>query len=170
MNKRLIAILVMILTTGLVITGCIASPEPTPTTVTNAAPDFQLQNLDGQSITLSDLKGKPVILNFWATWCGPCAFEMPYIQEIYDERSGEGLMVLAINWGESASQVEQFMQNHNLSIPVLLDTKKVVAQKYGIRAFPTTFFIDKDGIIQDKVIGAFPTKKAMESRLSQIMP
>jgi peroxiredoxin len=62
------------------------------------------------------------------------------------------------------------MQNHNLSIPVLLDTERVVSWKYNIKAFPTTFFIDKDGIIQDKVIGAFPTKKAMESRLSQIMP
>lgn len=170
MNKRLIAILVMMLTTGLVITGCTASPEPTPTTITNAAPDFQLQNLDGQSITLSDFRGKPVVVNFWATWCGPCAFEMPFIQEIYDERSGEGLIVLAINVGESASEVEQFMQNHNLSIPVLLDTDRAVSWKYNIRAFPTTFFIDKDGIIQDKVIGAFPTKKVLEDRLSKIMP
>ena len=169
MNKRLIAILVMILTTGLVITGCTAGPEPTAT-VGNVAPDFQLQNLDGQSITLSGLKGNPVLINFWATWCGPCASEMPYIQEIHNEWSDKGLIVLAINWAESASEVEQFLQAHNLSLQVLLDTNKVVAQKYGIRAFPTTFFIDKDGIIQDKVIGAFPTKKAMESRLSQIMP
>jgi len=176
MNKRLIAILGMILTTGLVITGCTttsssnSSSEPTPTAVTNAAPDFQLQNLDGQSITLSDFRGKPVVVNFWATWCGPCAFEMPFVQEIYDERSGEGLIVLAINVGESASEVEQFMQNHDLSIPVLLDTDRAVSWQYNIRAFPTTFFIDKDGIIQDKVIGAFPTKKALESRLSEIMP
>jgi len=169
MNKRLIAILVVILTAGLVITGCTADSEPTAT-VSNVAPDFQLQNLDGQSISLSDFKGNPVLINFWATWCGPCAFEMPYIQEIYDERSGEGLIVLAINVGESASQVEQFMQSRNLSIPVLLDTERVVSRKYGIRAFPTTFFVDKDGIMQVKVIGAFPDKTAIESRLSEIMP
>ena len=169
MNKRLIAILVVILTAGLVITGCTAGSEPTAT-VGNVAPDFQLQNLDGQSITLSDLKGNPVLINFWATWCGPCVSEMPHLQEIHNEWSDRGLIVLAINWGESASEVEQFLQAHNLSLPVLLDTKKVVAQKYGIRAFPTTFFINKDGIIQVKVIGAFPDKAAIESRLSGIMP
>jgi peroxiredoxin len=169
MNKRLIAILVVILTAGLVITGCTAGPEPTAT-VGNVAPDFQLQNLDGQSITLSSLKGNPVLINFWATWCQPCASEMPYLQEIHNEWSDKGLIVLAINWGESASEVEQFLQAHNLSLPVLLDTKKVVAEKYGIRAFPTTFFINKDGIIQAKIIGAFPDKAAIESRLSGIMP
>jgi len=169
MNKRLIAILVVILTAGLVITGCTAGSEPTAA-VGNVAPDFQLQNLDGQSITLSGLKGNPVLINFWATWCQPCVSEMPHLQEINNEWSDKGLVVLAINWGESAAQVEQFLQAHNLSLPVLLDTKKVVAQKYGIRAFPTTFFIDKDGIIQVKVIGAFPDKAAIESRLSEIMP
>jgi peroxiredoxin len=78
--------------------------------------------------------------------------------------------MLAVNVGDSPSEVEQFLQNHNLSLPVLLDTKKVVAQKYSIRAIPTTFFIDKDGIIQVKVIGAFPNKAAIESRLNEIMP
>ena len=171
MNKRLIAILVVILTAGLVITGCIAGAEPSTTAIVGkAAPDFQLQNLDGQSITLSSLRGNPVLINFWATWCQPCASEMPYLQEINNEWSDKGLIVLAINWGESASQVEQFTQAHNLSLQVLLDTKKVAANKYGIRAFPTTFFIDKDGIIQAKIIGAFPTKAAIESRLSGIMP
>ena len=170
MNKRLIAILAVILTAGLVITGCIAGAEPTTAIVGKAAPDFQLQNLDGQSVTLSGLRGSPVIINFWATWCQPCASEMPYLQEINNEWSDKGLIVLAINWGESASQVEQFTQAHNLSLQVLLDTKKVAAEKYGIRAFPTTFFIDKDGIIQVKIIGAFPNKAAIESRLSGIMP
>ena len=169
MNKRLIAILVMILTSGLLIIGCATSSEPIAA-VGNAAPDFQLQNLDGQSITLSDLKGKPVLINFWATWCGPCVSEMPYIQEIHEEWSGKGLAMLAVNVGDSPSEVEHFLQNHNLSLPVLLDTKKVVAQKYNIRAFPTTFFLDKDGIIQVKVIGAFPNKAAIESRLNEIMP
>lgn len=169
MNKRLIAILVVILTAGLVITGCTAGSEPIAA-VGNVAPDFQLQNLDGQSITLSDLKGNPVLVNFWATWCGPCVSEMPYIQEIHEEWSDRGLMVLAINIGDSAAEAEQFLHDHNLSLPVLLDTKKVVAQKYNIRAIPTTFFIDKDGIVQVKVIGAFPDKAAIESRLGEIMP
>ena len=169
MNKLLTAILVTILTTGLLITGCTAGSEPIAT-VGEAAPDFELQNLDGQSISLSNLKGKPVLVNFWATWCSPCVSEMPYIQEIHDEWSGSGLMVLAINMGDSPPAVEQFLQEHNLSLPVLLDTKKNVAQRYGIRAIPTTFFIDKDGIVQVKVIGAFPSKAAIESRLNDIMP
>jgi len=169
MNKMLTAILVMILTSGLLITGCSAGSEPTAT-VGKAAPDFELQNLDGQSISLSDLKGKPVLINFWATWCGPCVFEMPYLQEIHDEWSGKGLMVLAINRGESSSKVEQFLQSNNLSLPVLLDTKLDVFRRYNIRSIPTTFFIDKDGIIQVKVIGAFPNKEAIENRLSKIMP
>ena len=169
MNKMLTAILVMILTSGLLITGCAGGSEPTAT-VGKAAPDFELQNLDGQSISLSDLKGKPVLINFWATWCGPCVSEMPYLQEIHDEWSGKGLVVLAINIGDSSSEAEQFLQNHNLSLPVLLDTGKVVAQRYNIRGIPTTFFIDKDGIIQEKIIGAFPNKEAIENRLSKIMP
>jgi len=170
MNKMLKVILVTILTSGLLITGCSAGSEPSTATVGEAAPSFTLQNLDGQSISLNDLKGKPVLVNFWATWCGPCVSEMPYIQEIYGEWSGKGLVVLAINIGDSSSEAEQFLQNHNLSLPVLLDTNKAVARRYNIRGIPTTFFIDKDGIIQEKIIGAFPNKEAIENRLSKIMP
>ena len=169
MNKLLAAILVTIVTTGLLITGCTAGSEPIAT-VGKAAPNFELQNLDGQLISLSSLKGKPVLGNFWATWCGPCGSEMPYLQEIHEDWSDSGLMVLAINTGDSASEAEQFLQDHNLSLPVLLDTKNVVAPKYGIRYIPTTFFIDKDGIVRNKVIGAFPSKAAIESRLDEIVP
>ena len=170
MNKLLTAMLVTVLTTGLLITGCAADSESSVATVGKAAPNFELQNLDGQSISLSSLKGRPVLVNFWATWCSPCVSEMPYIQEIHEDWSDSGLMVLAINTGGSASEVEQFLQEHNLSLPVLLDTKNVVAPKYGIRYIPTTFFIDKDGIVRNKVIGAFPSKAAIESRLDEIMP
>lgn len=169
MNKRLKVILVMILTSGLLITGCATGSEPTAA-VGKAAPDFELQNLDGQSISLSELKGKPVLINFWATWCRPCVFEMPYLQQIHEEWSDKGLVVLAINIGDSSTEVEGFLQNHNFSLPVLLDTTEVVAQKYGIRPIPTTFFIDKDGIVRNKIIGAFPSKAAIESRLNEIMP
>ncbi len=199
MKKTLTIILPIILTLGLVITSCSLAPEPTPAPIPELeptpepapspeptpeppptpepepepepalAPDFQLPNLEGQTISLSDLKGKPVLLNFWSTRCNPCVAEMPYLQEIYDEWSGKGLMLLAINGGESSSTVKGFMQNHNLSLPVLLDTELVAFQRYNIVGIPTTFFIDKDGVIQEKIIGAFPNKAEIEKRLSKIV-
>ena len=170
MNKMLKVIMLIVLTSGLIITGCSCGSEPQEARVGSQAPDFQLNNLDGHSISLSDLRGKPVFINFWATWCSPCRSEMPYIQEIYEEWSGKGLVVLAINIGESPSQVEEFMESQNLSFPVLLDTGKNIAQKYNIQGIPTSFFVDKDGVVQEKIIGAFPSKAAIEKSLSKIIP
>jgi len=173
MTKRvkvmLVITLVSVLTSGLVMAGC-SSSSTQGVEVGDLAPDFQLQNLDGQTISLGNLRGKPVLINFWATWCGPCRGEMPYIQEIYEEWTNKGLVVLTINMGESSSKAEEFRQSYNLSFTVLLDTKQDVAQKYNIQYIPTTFFLDKDGIIQDKVIGAFQNKTQIENKLSKIMP
>jgi len=95
---------------------------------------------------------------------------MPYIQQVYNEWHGKGLVVLAINIGESTSQIEEFMQSQGLSLPVLLDTRGSIAQRYNIMGIPTTFFIDKEGIIQEKIIGAFQNKAQIEKRLSKIIP
>lgn len=170
MLKVIMLIMLIMLTSGLIITGCSCGSEPREARVGSQAPDFQLNNLDGQSISLSDLRGKPVFINFWATWCPPCRSEMPYIQEIYEEWSGKGLVVLAINMGEKPPQVEEFMESQDLSLPVLLDTRGKVAQKYNIQFIPTSFFIDKDGVIAEKIIGAFPSKAAIEKSLSKIIP
>lgn len=169
MSKTLRVILAL-LTLGLLITSCAGGSGPQTATVGQPAPDFKLQNPDGESISLSDFKGKPVLINFWASWCAPCVSEMSYLEEIYDEWSDKGLMLLAINNGESSATVESFLQDNNLSFPVVLDTKAVIVRKYNIQFLPTTFFIDKDGIIQEKVIGAFPSKAAIEKRLSKIIP
>ncbi len=170
MNKAPKTILLIILLLVLLVTGCSARSESPGVRVGELAPGFQLQNLDGQAISLVDLRGKPVLLNFWATWCPPCRDEMSYLQQIYEEWSGKGLMLLAIDIGESPAKVESFLQTHNLSLPVLLDDKQVVAQKYSITGIPTTFFIDKDGIIQGKIVGAFPSKEAIERYLAKIVP
>jgi len=188
MNRVLKAILPVILTLVLLVTGCSAGSEPldgegttipdgeSPTApvegtqIGNLAPDFQLQNLDGQTVFLGDLRNKPVLINFWATWCPPCRGEMSYIQEIYEEWSDKGLVLLAINIGESSSKAEEFLQSNNLSFTVLLDTKQAIAQRYHITGIPTTFFIDKDGIIQGKVIGAFQNKTQIEDGLTKIIP
>ena len=169
-------ILVIILALGLIIAGGSAgcSPEgPAPgPQVGKPAPNFQLPNLGGQSVSLSDFQGKPVLINFWASWCPPCRIEMPYIQEVFEEWSGQGLVVLAINIGESSSKVKEFMENHALSFPVLLDMQGKVAEQYNVLIWgiPTTFFIDKDGIIQAIRVGIFPNKAAIEKSLNKIIP
>ena len=170
MNRMLMTIVLIILTSGLLITGCSAGSNQEGTQIGSSAPDFRLQNLDGQAVSLSDLRGKPVMLNFWATWCPPCRSEMPFLQQIYEEWSDKGLVLLAIDIGEGPSQIKEFLEANNLSLPVLLDSDKSVAQRYNITGIPATFFIDKDGIIQEKIIGAFPSKGAIEKYLNSIIP
>ena len=164
--KILTAISGLILTTVLLVAGC-SSQAPQ---VGELAPDFQLPNLEGQSISLSDFRGEPVLVNFWASWCGPCIYEMPFIQEVYEEWSASGLVVLAINKGESLSTAKDFMQSNNYSFPVLLDISQDVALEYNIWGIPTTFFIDRDGIIQATKVGAFSSKAEIEMMLSEIIP
>jgi len=169
MNRILKVILVTIFVLGSLTTACQSNgvPDEAPQ-AGKPAPQFQLANPDGQLVSLSDLRGKLVLINFWASWCGPCRQEMPYIQQIYNEWQAKGMVLLAINIGESPSQVEEFMQSQGLSFPVLLDTEGKVAGQYGIRAIPTSFFIDRDGIIQDMKVGAFQSTAEIESSLSKL--
>jgi peroxiredoxin len=124
------------------------------------APDFTLKSLDGQTVSLRDFRGKTVLLNLWATWCGPCLSEMPFLQEVSEDPdwAERGLKVLAVNLGESSAAVRQFMDENRLSFRVLLDTENEVGVRYNARYIPTTFFIDKNGIIRDIKIGAFAGK------------
>jgi cytochrome c biogenesis protein CcmG/thiol:disulfide interchange protein DsbE len=171
MNKTLIKILLVtlaLLTPALLIPGC-ASSSSSAATVGQPAPAFTLSDIDGNSISLTDFAGKPVLINFWNTGCPPCRDEIPYLQQVYDENIGTELVMLTINIGESADTVKDFFQDRNLSLPVLFDTDITVARTYGVLGIPTTFFIDKEGIIRAKVIGAFPGKSAIYSRLSEIM-
>lgn len=135
----------------------------------NLAPDFQLKGLDGKIYTLSGFRGRPVLINFWATWCGPCRGEMPYLEEVYRDWKEKGLVFLAVNIGESASDVREFMDRYGLTMPVLMDTSRAVAGKYNITGIPTTYFIDSDGIIQNKVAGAFPNKASIEKYLGKLV-
>ena len=134
------------------------------------APDFQFKDPEGRASSLGELKGKPVLLNFWATWCGPCVHEMPFIQEIYDEWSDKGLVILAIDVGESSATVKRFLQEHGFSFPVILDTGKIVAAKYNIRGYPTTFLINQDGEIVGYKVGAFRSKEEIESGIRVVLP
>jgi peroxiredoxin len=168
MAKKPIMMLVSVLAAGLILAGCATTSQGTG--AGSQAPDFQLPDLDGNVVSLSGLRGSPVLLNFWASWCGPCREEMPYIQQIHEEWSGRGLVVLTVNLGENADDVREFMEEFDLTFPALLDTETSLAETYNVGGIPTTYFIDKEGIIRERKIGAFPSAEVIEQSLSKIMP
>jgi cytochrome c biogenesis protein CcmG/thiol:disulfide interchange protein DsbE len=169
---RITNVLVMIamLVSLWIIAGCSDNTEPNAVPAPlpgNSAPNFELQSLDGKTVSLGGLRGQPVMLNFWATWCGPCRIEMPFIQEVFNDPDWKehGLVILAVNAGESASAARKFMESNNLSFKVLLDAEKEVMMMYNISGIPTTYFIDKDGIIRDVKIGLFQSKAEIDWRI-----
>ncbi|MGP7815891.1 peroxiredoxin family protein [Niallia sp. 01092] len=118
------------------------------------APDFSLKNLAGDTVKLSDYRGKKVMLNFWATWCPPCKQEMPTIQQFFKE-SGNKVVILAVNI-DGTEDVVDFVNNRHLTFPILLDEKDKVNELYKIITIPTTFFIDENGVIKQKYYSAMP--------------
>jgi peroxiredoxin len=118
------------------------------------APNFSLPELDGQMVSLTDYRGKVVLLNIWATWCPPCVEEMPSMEKLYQELKGEGFEILAVSIDESGAQdVLPFMKKHKLSFPALIDLKVTIKDLYQTTGVPESFIIDKDGILIEKVIG-----------------
>jgi len=133
--------------------GSKAAPEIRPE-VGHLAPDFTLPSLDGQTVRLSDLRGKAVLLNFWATWCAPCRLEMPTIDKAYQEYKSRGLEILAVSLDAgSNSVVKNFMQELKLDFPVLLDPNMEVLRLYRQFSIPATFLIDKQGIVRHRELG-----------------
>jgi len=115
--------------------------------------NFTLPLLAGGNITLSSYRGKVVILNFWATWCQPCRTEMPSMETLYQRFSAQGLEILAVDIGEEAASVLQYISRAGYNFPVLLDRARKVSSNYGIEAIPTTYIIDREGKIIGRVIG-----------------
>lgn len=126
------------------------------------APDFELTDLQGNKVKLSDYKGKGVFLNFWGTWCKPCQREMPYMQKQYEEYRKQGVEILAVNVGESNVSVSNFAKRYHLTFPIPLDSSREVTKAYGIGPIPTTFLVDKDGTIIEKTSESLPNKTIKE--------
>jgi peroxiredoxin len=156
---RFLLIAALLLMGLLSLSGCSgespSTPPAGPVAVGQPAPDFTLSDLNGQSYTLSQLRGKVVIVNFWATWCPPCRAEMPSMERLHRELSGQGLVMLAVNIERDGRKtVPKFLGASPHSFPVLLDDQETVQRRYGVNKFPESFIIRKDGVIDDKVIGA----------------
>ncbi len=134
----------------------------------NRAPPFTLQDLDGDEVKLSDLRGKIVMVNFWFVACGPCKDEMPHIQAVSDNRSADELAILGINQIDDADTMRSFMDTEELTFTTLVDSEETVHSAYNISAAPTTFFIDTEGIIRKVQVGPFASQEEIESILDSL--
>lgn len=127
--------------------------EVTPNNIKTKAIDFSLKDLNGNELSLSDLKGKKVFLNFWATWCPPCKAEMPDIEKLYQETKDSELVIVSVEIGEPLNTVKSFIDSNKYNFKVLIDPDQSVATKYNITSIPTSYFIDEDGNIVSKHVG-----------------
>lgn len=134
------------------------------------APDFELVTLKGESVKLSDYKGKKVILNFWATWCPPCKAEMPHMQKFYEENKEDGIDILAVNLTDmdnGKKSIESFVKDYELTFEIPLDQKGVIGRQYQAFTIPTSYMIDTKGVISNKIVG--PMDEEMMKSLTDEM-
>ncbi|MEZ0395656.1 MAG: redoxin domain-containing protein [Anaerolineales bacterium] len=135
------------------------------------SPAFELTDRSGRLVSLADLRGHPVILNFWASWCAPCRAEMPALQAVADDYAASGLVVLAVNaaFQDEAADAAAFLSSHSLTLPVLFDRDGRVSRLYQIHSLPTTFFIGPDGVIRQVVIGGPMSAASLRIRAEALL-
>jgi cytochrome c biogenesis protein CcmG/thiol:disulfide interchange protein DsbE len=136
-------------------TDVLADPAPLPD---HPAPELVLPQLDGTPIALRDLRGQVVLINVWATWCPPCRAEMPAIQQAYAEYRARGFTVLAVNQREDATAIAPFLEQHGLTFPILLDRDGQASATYQASALPSSFFVDRRGVIRAVYRGPMPSR------------
>ena len=135
------------------------------------APEITLTTLEGNTIRLSDLRGQPVLINFWASWCPPCKAEMPAVQRVQSLYQDQGFVVLAINATQQDTRetAEQFIKNGGYTFQVLLDTQGEATRSYQIHSLPTSFFIDAQGMIKEVVVGGPMAEALLRIRVEQLL-
>jgi cytochrome c biogenesis protein CcmG/thiol:disulfide interchange protein DsbE len=160
---RIATLLLLLLTIGL--SGCYHGSKPS--SIGKAAPDFTVTDSD-RSVTLSQLRGKIVVLNFWATWCPPCVEEMPSLVQMQKQMLGKGVIVLAVSVDDDADDYHKFLKDHGIDLLTVRDpgnksdqgVTAVVASRYGTFKFPETYIIDREGTIRRKFIGPIDWSQA----------
>ena len=152
--KKLVCLLFAVLLIGAA--GCSRHEEkPTQAIEGSTAPDFTLKDLSGKDVRLSDLRGKIVILNFWATWCPPCREEIPSMMSLNKAMVGKKFQMLAVSQDEGGKEaIEAYFSKSSNNLPALIDIDQKIGKMYGLTGVPETFVIDKNGVILKKVVGA----------------
>lgn len=135
------------------------------------APDFTLDTLDGKKVTLSELRGKVVVINFWATWCLPCREETPALEKSYEQYKDSDAVILGVNLTnqDSISEVDSFVQEFGLTYPILLDRDGRVGYLYQVKGLPTTFFINREGVIRTVLVGGPMSETFIRSKIEALL-
>lgn len=135
------------------------------------APDFTLDLIDGGQVTLSEERGKVVIVNLWASWCPPCRAEMPALEEVYLANRDRGLEILAVNttFQDQESAAIDFIEDFGPNFPILMDRSGEVSRQYLLRAMPSTFFIDQEGIIRKVIIGGPMSEATLQTAVEELL-
>jgi peroxiredoxin len=132
------------------------------------AEDFHLTDLEGKQQSLSQYRGKIVLVNFWATWCKPCITEMPSMQKIYDKLRDKGFVVLAVNELEDDAKVREYIKRYGYTFPVLMDRDNKVANQFGVFGLPLSVFIDEKGVVQEYLKGGLLTEQKIDETVARI--
>ena len=141
--------------------------RPGSVRVGDAAPAFQTVDLVGRTVSLDDVRGRVVVVNFWATWCPPCRVEMPEL-DAYQAEMGDRLAVLGINMAEPKTAIVPFVLQNGLRFPILLDESGAIAASYGVTGLPTSLILDRSGVVRERVTGAM-TRDALARRVERLL-
>ncbi|NOX62302.1 MAG: TlpA family protein disulfide reductase [Chloroflexi bacterium] len=150
--RRLLILIAPILLLNLAACSPVAVPLPS-LDGTEPAPDIVLPTPEGDLLALSDFRGQAVFINFWGTYCPPCVKEMPILQALYEEYADRGLMVLGVNVEEEPEKVRAWTQEHGVTFPIVISDDGTVNPIFGLRAMPTTWFVDANGILRGRIDG-----------------
>lgn len=171
MKKKMLTFAILALTLGIIIVNVWKPDNKAESTIQqeetnsieqigiepgNIPPDFELTTLTGEQVQLSDYRGKKVILNFWATWCPPCRAEMPHMQAFYEKNKDNDIAILAVNLtntDKGKASIREFVNEYELTFPIPLDKQGTVGPEYQAYTIPTSYIIDSNGLIQEKVVG-----------------
>jgi len=139
---------------GLYVAGRRTAQKPRPTASGNAAPEFSVTDIDGKKLSLSDYRGKVILLDFWATWCTPCRAEIPHFVEMQQKYGPQGFQVVGISMDDDAKPVKEFYRQFNMNYPVAVGDDKLAQSFGGVLGLPVNFIIDREGRIHAKYLGA----------------
>ncbi|MEF3245614.1 MAG: TlpA family protein disulfide reductase [Caldisericaceae bacterium] len=162
--KKIIIVVFILVFVSLVFTGCTTTQSNNPTNNQNTnnttnstreiAPDFSWKDANGKVVKLSDLKGKVVLIDFWATWCGPCRMTIPHVEAIYEKYKGKGVEVLGVNLDQgNIEKVQQFIKDYGMKYLIIADPNSKVGSLYGVNSIPRFFIVDKNGRIAKVIVG-----------------